>query len=98
MARSVGDLYPALLAISGEDGTDPSAAPAVLGDPAVVDISELRVVWFVENGIAEPTDEGTTSVWDAAGTLSPHGGGAHRGRAGRLAFARHHQVSAIEWI
>ncbi len=69
MARRVEDLYPALVAISGEDGIDPSAVPAPLGDPPAVDAGELRVAWFTDNGIADPTPGAASAVRDAAGTL-----------------------------
>ncbi len=48
IARSVEDLALALGVISGEDGRDPSVAPVPLRDWRDVDLSKLRIAWWIE--------------------------------------------------
>lgn len=56
MARKVEDLILTLPIISGVDWQDPAIVPIPLGDPASVELKELRVAFFTDNGIATPTD------------------------------------------
>ncbi|MEZ4675907.1 MAG: amidase [Caldilineaceae bacterium] len=56
MARKVEDLSLTLPIISGVDWQDPAIVPMPLGDPASVELKELRVAFFTDNGIATPTD------------------------------------------
>ena len=54
IARSVEDLALALGVISGEDGRDPSVAPVPLRDWRDVDLSKLRIAWWIEQVDADP--------------------------------------------
>nr|MBA2727540.1 amidase [Parachlamydiaceae bacterium] len=57
MARNVDDLILALRIISGPDGQDPHCPPVSLRDAYEVDIGNLHVAYFVEDGISNPSDE-----------------------------------------
>ena len=65
LARYVGDLYPILQIIEGPDHVDPALVPMPLGDPAEVDLSQLRVAFYDYDGYREAT-EATRSVVRAA--------------------------------
>lgn len=53
MARYVEDLVLALPIICGPDGRDPAVVPVTIGDPADVDLEQLRIAWYADNGIVE---------------------------------------------
>lgn len=57
MARCVDDLILTLQIISGPDGIDPHSPPVDLKDPMKVNINNLRVAYFLEDGVSNPTDE-----------------------------------------
>lgn len=62
IARYVEDLrllFPILL---GPDGIDPSMVPMPFRDPDKVDLRKLRTAYFLDNGIASPTEETKTVV------------------------------------
>ena len=73
MARFVEDLYLTLQLLSGPDGLDPMCAPVPLGDPAKVDIGELRIAFHTDNGIVAASPETTATVRAAAKSLSDAG-------------------------
>jgi amidase len=73
MARFVEDLVLVLPLIAGPDGRDASIAAAPLGDPARVELRELRVAFHVNNGVAEPTAEIRDAVRRAAAALERAG-------------------------
>jgi amidase len=73
MARRVEDLELLLPILAGPDGEDPHVVPAPLRDPSAVDISELRVVAFSDNGIRTPTPETVAAVEGAARALASAG-------------------------
>ncbi len=52
MARSVDDLALALPLICGPDGEDPAVVPAPVPDPAALNPRDLRIAWYVDNGVA----------------------------------------------
>jgi amidase len=78
MARRVEDLELLLPIVAGPDGEDPHVAPVALGDPSVIDIAELRVVVFADNGIRTPTPETVSAVDGAARALEAAGGQLRR--------------------
>jgi amidase len=78
MARRVEDLELLLPILAGPDGEDPHVAPVALGDPSVIDIAELRVVVFADNGIRTPTPETVSAVDGAARALEAAGGQLRR--------------------
>ena len=55
MARFVEDLSLILPILCGPDGQDPAVVPMPLGDPAVVELTQLRVAVHTDNGIVTPT-------------------------------------------
>jgi amidase len=73
MARRLEDLILVLPLVSGTDFRDPHAVPALLRDPARVNISSLRVVTFVENPLRQPTPETVKTVETAAAALRAAG-------------------------
>jgi amidase len=73
IARRVDDLELVLRVIAGPDGEDPHVAPVPLGDPQSVELAELRVVAFTDNGIRTPTPETVAAVESAAAALEAAG-------------------------
>jgi len=73
IARRVDDLELVLRVIAGPDGEDPPIAPVPLGDPQSVDLADLRVVAFTDNGIRTPTPETVAAVESAAAALEAAG-------------------------
>lgn len=57
LARSVEDLYLALVVIAGPDGIDPSCAPVPLLDPADVTLESLRAAFYTDHDGATPNEE-----------------------------------------
>lgn len=73
MARYVEDLALIMPIISGPDWSDPFIAPVPLGDPADVDLSELRVCFYADNGSRPASDETAAAVRAAADVLRDRG-------------------------
>ncbi len=73
MARRVEDLELLLPILAGPDGEDPHVAPVPLGDPSLVNVGELRVVAFTDNGIRTPTPETIQAVDAAARAIAAAG-------------------------
>jgi amidase len=57
LARRVEDIALIMPIINGPDDWDCAMAPVPLGDPALVDISKLRVAYYTTNGQVDPTQE-----------------------------------------
>ena len=57
LARNVADLAYILPVIAGPDSSDPYIAPVPLYDPAKVDLTQLRVGYYTDNGICSPTPD-----------------------------------------
>jgi amidase len=57
MARFVEDLALALPIICGPDGRDPTVVPVAIGDPGAIELMQLRVAWYADNGIVSPDTE-----------------------------------------
>ena len=57
MARHVVDLEMIYKLISGPDGIDPYIVPMPIRDSNNVDISSLKVVYYIDNGVFTPTNE-----------------------------------------
>jgi amidase len=51
MARAIDDLALVLPLICGPDGEDPALVPAPVPDPAAIDVRDLRVAWYTNNGV-----------------------------------------------
>jgi amidase len=73
MARFVEDLSLLLPIIAGPDWIDPFIVPMPLGDPAAVQLKQLRVAFHTDNGIRPPTPETATVVRQAATILADAG-------------------------
>lgn len=57
LVRRVADVELILRIIMGPDWQDAAMAPVPLGDPAKVDLSKLRVAWYVDNGTIKASNE-----------------------------------------
>lgn len=66
MARTAADLALGLSVLGGPDGRDPYTAPVPFEGPDAVDLSQLRVAFFLEDGISTPSDEVRSVVAAAA--------------------------------
>jgi amidase len=73
IARTVEDLALALGVISGEDGLDPSVAPVPLRDWRDVDLSRLKIAWWIEQAGAQPTPETSQTVKRAVAAMEDAG-------------------------
>jgi amidase len=73
MARFVEDLSLILPIICGPDGQDPAIIPMPLGDPAMVELTQLRVAMHTDNGIVTPTVAIQDAVRRAAQALTDAG-------------------------
>jgi amidase len=63
----------ALRVISGEDGLDPSVAPVPLQDWRQVDLSEMRIAWWIEQAGAQPTPATAYTVQRAVAAMEDAG-------------------------
>jgi amidase len=57
LVRRVADVELILRIIMGPDWQDAAMGPVPLGDPAKVDLSKLRVAWYVDNGSIKASSE-----------------------------------------
>ena len=73
MARRVEDLRLVLPIIAGPDGIDPFIHPVPLRDPDAVNLSDLRVAYFADNGTVSPTAEVEAALRSAAAALADAG-------------------------
>ncbi|MGD8566223.1 MAG: amidase, partial [Candidatus Bathyarchaeota archaeon] len=73
LARYVEDLILTLNIISGTDWKDASVMPMSLGDPRKINLKNLHLAVFTDNGIISPTKETISVVKKAADTLSEAG-------------------------
>jgi amidase len=73
MARYVEDLVLALPIICGPDGRDPAVVPVAIGNSAQVDLSQLRIAWYADNGIVQPADDIQRVVAETAQQLKAQG-------------------------
>jgi len=69
LARRVEDLCVTMAVLTGPDGQDHTVVPAPFRDPLKIEVAGLRIAWFAENGIAEPTRETAALVRQAAEAL-----------------------------
>ncbi len=75
MARYVEDLALLLPIISGPDWIDPYAVPAPLGHISDVDLSTLRIGFYVYDGVARVSPETSEAVGRAAKAIADTGAG-----------------------
>ena len=70
MARWGEDLVEAMRLLSGPDGIDPTVPDVPYRDPQQVNVGELRVAFYTDNGIAAADGEVAGVVRRAAGALA----------------------------
>ncbi len=80
MSRWVEDLGPVLTIISGVDWQDSGVIPMPLADPMSVDLRNLRVACYADDGMAPPTPETSQALWDAARALADAGAAVEQTR------------------
>ncbi len=73
MARYVEDLILTLPILSGVDWRDPAIVPMPLDDAGKVELKNLRVAFYTENGILAPTPETIETVRSAVHALDDAG-------------------------
>jgi len=69
LTRYVEDLYLILSILAGPDHIDPSILPMPLGNPEDVQLSSLRVAYYVDDGVDSPTPATQETVRAAARAL-----------------------------
>ena len=84
IARRVEDLELILPIIAGPDGIDPFVYPVPLGDPAAVEVQDLRVAMFTDNGVRTPTPETVDAVRAAGAALADAGAAVEERRPPRI--------------
>jgi len=72
MARRAEDLELLLSVIIGADNGDPFSVPVPLKESSSVDISKLRVIYFLDNGVITPDQDTLTNISSAIERLKPH--------------------------
>lgn len=92
MARFVEDLRLILPIICGPDWQDPAIVPMHLGDPAAVELTQLRAAVHTDNGIVTPTAAIQDAVRQAAQALTDTGMAVEE--ACPRALARSHTLAA----
>src|SRR5205823_1622921 len=70
MARYVEDLVTVMPLLAGSDDRDPTAASMSFRDPRQVNLNELRVAFYTDNGIAHADGEVSQVVRAAATALA----------------------------
>ena len=73
MARSVEDLKLLLPILAQPDGIDASVVSMTVGNPNLVRLSGLRIAFYTDNGVVQPTAETAETVQKAAKELSDIG-------------------------
>lgn len=73
LARSVQDLILAFAIIAGGDGCDAGVIPMPIGNPDSVDLRDLRVAYYADDGEYAPTPETMATVQQAARVLADKG-------------------------
>lgn len=73
IARTVQDLDLLLRVIAGPDYRDPNVLPMALPELDTIDVSGLRVAFYVDNGVATPTPETRDIVRAAAAAVQEAG-------------------------
>jgi amidase len=73
MARSVRDLALILPIIMGPDSSDPKCVPMTYSDPEGMQLEDIRISYYAENGFVEPDDDVTKTVSSVVDVLSKEG-------------------------
>lgn len=70
MARRVEDLIDAMRLLTGPDGVDPTVPDVPFREPGHVNLSELRVAFYTDNGFAAADGEVSATVRAAAAAIA----------------------------
>ncbi len=73
MGRTVADVRALLQILSGPDGQDPNTVSCPDLDPEHLDLSQTRIYWFEDNGIAHPDEDTIESTQRAVDALEERG-------------------------
>ena len=73
MARYVEDLWLGFSTIAWPDGIDPFIHPVPVSDPACINVVDLRVAFYTDNGTVTPTAEVEAAVRSAAEAIADSG-------------------------
>ncbi len=73
LARYVDDVTLALSIIAGPDGHDPFLVPVPLHDPTHVNLKQLKIAFFTDNGVVTPEADIIAVVKNAAQQLQQQG-------------------------
>ncbi len=87
VARFVEDLNLLFPLLAGVDNQDPTLVPLPPGDPKTVNVKNLRVAFYTDNGVLSPTAETATVIQTAAKTLADGGVAVEEARPQGLARA-----------
>lgn len=71
MARTVEDIKLVLPVIAGPDGRDPHVVPVPLRNPDAVDLSQLKVAFYTQDGVSKTSPAIVAAVENVATLLSP---------------------------
>jgi amidase len=71
MARRVEDLIDTMRLLNGPDGIDPTVPDVPFREPEQVNLADLRVAFYTENGFAAADDEVSAVVRAAAFAIAP---------------------------
>lgn len=72
LARCVDDLFLGLSIIAGPDGLDYRVPPVSLKDPSKVDLKDLRIAYYLDDGISHPTEETLATVKASLDAIRPY--------------------------
>src|SRR4030095_9844247 len=84
LARTVDDLKLHVDIIAGPDWKDPMIVPMPRANPDDVDLSQLRVAFYTDNGTLTPTPEIMQTVKEVAQSLNRHVASVTEDRPKRL--------------
>ena len=73
MARYVDDLALTLPIICGPDNADPSCVPVPVNSPDKIDLSQLRIAYYTDNGVVEACSDITRVVSEVASEIKKTG-------------------------
>ena len=71
MARRVEDLIDAMRLLTGPDGIDPTVPDVPFREPELVNLADLRVAFYTDNGFAAADTEVSAVVRSAAAAIAP---------------------------
>jgi amidase len=71
LAHTVDDLNLALTVIAGPDGRDFRSPPSSLKNPSSVDLKQLQIGYYIDNGIAKVENITRSAILDAVKAITP---------------------------